>query len=63
MGLVHPAAAHATDIDFLQGDDVGAAFVDNGRDAGRIEPSVGTEATVDIIGEETYPPLHDRVSD
>lgn len=58
MGLVYSAGAGAADVDFLQCDDVGLAFGDDGGDARGIEPAVGAEAAVNVVGEETYPLSH-----
>lgn len=53
MRLVYSAAAGATDVHLLQGDDIWPAFADDRGDARRVELPVGAEAAMDVVGEET----------
>ena len=52
VGLIHAIGAHAAHIQLLQSHDVRLQGGDDVGDAGHIQATVGSDATMDIVGED-----------
>ena len=53
LGLIDAAGAGAADVEFLQADYIRLVLGDDGDDPGDVEPLIGPDAAMHIVGEKT----------